>query len=274
MIVGVFFFFFFFTNLLKQCSEEGGFSNWATDFCAKKWGASYLRVRLMRCWSRHRRMFFCPLRIGLVRGPAKTAANLSTQNCKTCDETDVSDVAVGRADQSFVLASPKEQHIAKRSCSNACSISSRTGDVVEPLLKDQWFVDCTQMAKDASEVSRRLSTRRKKNHSECRKSSFLPSFRWSLKENSSCCLMYLRNNGLNGWVIPRQGNEWCLQTSFMKGTFARFYSFVSGVGNVRICLVFPQCLVHIQTAVVGTQGARVQNSSARKRQWQECLGRC
>ena len=34
-----------------------------------------------------------------------------------------------------------------------CSVlSSRSGDVVEPRLKDQWFVDCSKMADHAAQV--------------------------------------------------------------------------------------------------------------------------
>ena len=33
-------------------------------------------------------------------------------------------------------------------------ICSRTGDIVEPRLKEQWFLKCSQMAADASEAVR------------------------------------------------------------------------------------------------------------------------
>jgi len=34
-----------------------------------------------------------------------------------------------------------------------CVHSSRSKDVVEPLIKPQWYVDCTEMAKEAVKVS-------------------------------------------------------------------------------------------------------------------------
>lgn len=41
-------------------------------------------------------------------------------------------------------------------CSFSPPCDSRSGDIIEPLLKKQWFVRCDEMAKKAIQVSLRL----------------------------------------------------------------------------------------------------------------------